>query len=134
MKYLRKFNEMLDPMGSWNPKSIEIEQEIKNFGFLQSDLLSTIIIYGDNTAKLYLFNYGNYGRVRKYLTSISEDDFTDIGDWLSDRFRDENIDVYPDVLSIKTIDKTEIKDTDILTKYQDGEIGSDVIEILIKMK
>ena len=28
MKYLKKFNEMLDPMGSWNPKQLKDKEQI----------------------------------------------------------------------------------------------------------
>ena len=29
MKYLKKFNEMLDPMGSWNPSQLNNEEDLK---------------------------------------------------------------------------------------------------------
>ncbi len=139
IKTFKSFNEMLDPLGSWNPndnlekKFNEVKKEIKHFGFLQTDLLSTIIIYENDRAKLYLFNWGNYGKMRNYLESLSDSDFNDIENWLSDRFRDEDMDVYPDVISIKSINKSEIMDTDILSSYPDGEIGDLVIKILIRM-
>lgn len=135
MKHIKLFENFLDPMGSWEPEKNDNKKEYKNFGFLDSDILSTFIIDG-KSAKLYLFNYGNYGKIRNYLNSISKDDFEQIEDWLSDRFREEeivtNIDDYW-IESIKTINKKDITDTDILSEYKDGEIGDDVIIININL-
>lgn len=128
---LKKFNEMLDPLGSWMISNSK--KEIKHFGFLDSDLLSTIIINGDK-ATLYLFNWGNYGKVRNYLSSISDDDFGDIENWLCDRFRDENMIVEPIVNGLESIDKSQVTDSDILSEYPDNEIGDMVIKLNIILK
>src|SRR5687768_7906864 len=100
------------------------KKEIKFFGFLNTDLLSTVIL-NNNSAILYLFNWGNYGKIRNFLHSIDESDFQKIEDWLTDRFRDEDIQANPNIQSISMINKLSIKDTDILSSYEDGEIGND---------
>lgn len=42
MKYLKKFNEMLDPMGSWNPNQLDNKEDVYKDG------LSPSIDYGDD--------------------------------------------------------------------------------------
>lgn len=123
---IQKFNDFgFNPMISENTSE---RKEIKNFGFLQSDLLTTAIINGNN-AKLYLFNWGTYPKVRHYLDSISMNDAPKIEDWLCDRFNDENMNIDATIISINKMSKFDINDSDILNKYPEGEIANDCIEI-----
>jgi len=122
MKFLKKFNE----------NNNLIHREINNCGFMDGDLLSTLLING-NKGKLYVFNWGNYGKVRNYLNSVilffDDDDVTSISDWLCDLLRDYDISADVSVIDRKMINKKDILDTDFLSKYPDNEIGEDVLLI-----
>jgi len=107
------------------------KNEIQHFGFLDTDLLTTCVI-NDTNGTLYLFNWGNYGKTRNFLLSISmcDEDKSEIEDWLCDRLRDENMDdINPNITSIEIIDKNNITDTDFLSKYPENEIGNEVVKI-----
>lgn len=120
MKHLKKFNENIDS---------DAKKEIKQVGFLDSDLLSTMLIAG-NKGNLYLFNWGTYGKIDKYFYELkNEDDFSDIEDWLSDILRDYDYDVSPNVININLTNKSVVGDLEVLKKYPTAEIGDNVIEI-----
>lgn len=90
-----------------------------------------------NKAKLYVFNWGNYGKVRNYLNSVvlffDDDDVTAISDWLCDLLRDYDISADVSVIDRKMINKKDILDTDILSKYPEDEIGDDVLLINLNL-
>lgn len=121
MKFLRKFNE-----------NNLIDREISNCGFMDGDLLSTLLIKG-NEGKLYVFNWGNYGKVRNYLNSLDDEDMLNVGDWLCDLLRDYDISADVSVIDRKMIKKGDIIDTNFLSKYPEDEIGDDVLLINLNL-
>ena len=82
---------------------------------------------------LYVFNWGNYGKVRNYLNSVvlffDDDDVTAISDWLCDMLTDYEISADVSVIDRKMIKKGNIIDTNFLSKYPEDEIGEDVFKL-----
>lgn len=103
--------------------------EFKNYGFLNSDILSTFII-NDNecVATLWLFNYGSYSSTRRYLSSISMRDKMDIEDWICNRMIDEKIEFFPDMVSIEPSTKSECS-SDMLKDYPETTIENSCLKI-----
>lgn len=109
-----------------------MKKEIKNIGFINSDLLSSFIIDGDK-GFLYLFNYGNYRRISNFFIELKNDDnFQDIEDWLSDIFRDYDLNLKPNVINVESLNK-ELINIDILNDYPEEGIGNEIIKYTINL-
>ena len=102
-------------------------REIKNFGFLDHDILSSCR-YGTTNGELWLFNHGTYGRTSRLLNSIGVNDYPEIEDWLSNRFRDENMEIDPNIKSASIVLKGEFKGA-LLKDYPEEEINGACLRI-----
>jgi hypothetical protein len=130
MKHLKKFNES------------HKYREISNAGFLDSDFLTTMFINNDHGI-LYIFNWGNYGKVRNYLSSLSindKDEKIEIEDWITNRLRDEEMDVNINVESIDMLslqkemeESIPLMGSKMLDKYSDDSIGDGFIKISFRI-
>ena len=99
---------------------------IKNIGFIGRDLLAHLDVQ-DTIFTLYVFNWGNYGKVRKFLTFVDDIDYLDIEDFLCNKLRDYEIDAEANVLSHKLTYVSEI-DQRFIT-VPDNELGNEVLVI-----
>lgn len=107
-------------------------KEIKNIGFMNRDFLATILL-NETCAKIYVFNYGNFSKIRHALHDmVSNYDKIAIEDWLCDLMRDYKISCYPEIESRKLIDLKEVQGTTLHLEQESASIGQEVVEITVK--
>lgn len=119
--------------------------EYKNFGLLDFDLLTTLIVDdSDNNCKLYVYNSENRGKVNQILNEFlyaDQEDLDEISDWMCDRFRDGdthfNSTYIPNVVStnIVNLDGIDTVPMEIIEEYRKKgyEFGPYVLCINIEL-
>lgn len=116
-------------------------KEIRYTGFLNMDLLSTLFL-GEVAGFLYVFNLGNFPKVRHFLASVNkEEDSVEVSDWLSNRLMDEGVDAFADVTEIYRMEMSDLRGNDgyeelnaTIAEYQKkGSIGNEFLCIEFKV-